>query len=272
MNQIFRYFKSINPVYLLMLIVALLIGTGFGFSVVQAQRTQPINSESPAPALAPAAEAITALPRTITVVGEGQLTIKPDMAQTNIGVEIIGDSVKMASAQAAETTVAVLAALKAAGIAEGDIQTSGYNVWVERPYTPEGVPGEKFIYHMGNNFTVTIRDLDKIGAVLDAAIEAGANNIYGVNFNVSDPTDLKAEAREKATADARSKAQTLAGLNQMTLGQVISVSEVIGGNGGYYPGGSNGFFAADGVGGGGGPFVPGELNLNVQLQVTYAIQ
>ena len=272
MNPISRYFKSINLVYLLMLVLALLIGAGFGFTVVQAQRNQPINSEQPALAAAPAAEIITTIPRTITVVGEGQLTIKPDMAQTNIGVEVVGDSVKEASSQAAETTIAVLDALKAAGVAESDIQTSGYNVWVERPYTPEGIPGEKFIYHMGNNFNVTIRDLDKIGAVLDAAIEAGANNIYGVNFNLADPSALKAEAREKATADALSKAQTLAGLNQMTLGQAISVSEVIGSNGGYYPGGANLAFAAQGLGGGGGPIVPGELTLNVQLQVTYAVQ
>jgi len=216
-------------------------------------------------------QAETTMPRTITVVGEGKVRIKPDIAQINIGIEIIGDTVKDASSQAAATMDTVIAALLAQGIEEKDIQTSGYSVWVERPYGPEGPIGES-LYHVNNTVMVTIRDLDKVGAILDTTIEAGANNIYGVTFSVADPSPLMSQAREKAVADASAKAQELAGLNNVTVGEVLSVSEIIGGVGGYYAGSFRGLPAAEGMGGGGGPISPGELEMTAQLQVTYAIQ
>jgi uncharacterized protein YggE len=216
-------------------------------------------------------QAETSLPRTITVVGEGKVRIKPDIAQINIGIEIISDTVKDASSQAAATMNTVLATLTAQGIEEKDIQTSGYSIWVERPYGPEGPTGTTQ-YHVTNTVIVTIRDLEKVGTILDASIEAGANNIYGVTFSVADPNPLMSQAREKAVADASAKAQELAKLNNVTVGEVISVSEIIGGVGGYYAGGFKGLPAAEGMGGGGGPISPGELEMTAQLQITYAIQ
>ena len=220
----------------------------------------------------PRLQAESALRRTITVVGEGKVKIKPDIAQINIGIEIVGDTVQEASSQAADTMDAVLAALAAQGVDQKDIQTSGYNVWVERPYGPEGPTGDT-LYHVNNTVSVTIRDLDTVGTILDAAIEAGANSIYGVNFSVADPSVLVSEGREKAVADARSKAEELAELNNVAVGEVISISEVIGGAAGYYGGGYRGMFAAEGMGGGGaGPISPGELEMMVQLEITYGIQ
>jgi len=134
-------------------------------------------------ALSPGSQAEPALPRTITVVGEGKVRIKPDIAQINIGIEIVGDTVQEASSQAADTMDAVLATLAAQGVDQKDTQTSGYNVWVERPYGPEGPTGDT-LYHVNNNVSVTIRDLDTVGTILDAAIEAGANSIYGVTFSL----------------------------------------------------------------------------------------
>jgi uncharacterized protein YggE len=219
----------------------------------------------------PELQADTALPRIITVVGEGKAKIKPDIAQINIGIEIVGDTVKDASSQAADTMDAVIATLTAQGVAEKDIQTSGYNVWVERPYGPEGPTGDA-LYHVNNTAMVTIRDLEKVGTILDSTIEAGANNIYGVTFSVADPSQSMSEAREKAVADARSKSEELAGLNGVSVGEVISISEVIA-PGGYYAGAYRGLAVAEGMGGGGaGPISPGELELVVQLQITYAIQ
>jgi uncharacterized protein YggE len=225
-----------------------------------------VNPASPEP------QADTTLPRTITVVGEGKVKTKPDIAQINIGIEIVGDTVKDASSQATETMDAVIATLTAQGVATEDIQTSGYNVWVERPYGPEGPTGDA-LYHVNNTAMVTIRDLETVGTILDSAIEAGANNIYGVTFSVADPSLSMSEAREKAVADANAKAQELAELNNVSVGEVISISEVIGGVGGYYAGGYRGLAYAEGMGGGGaGPISPGELELAVQLQITYAIQ
>jgi uncharacterized protein YggE len=220
----------------------------------------------------PRLQAEPALPRTITVVGEGKVKIKPDIAQINIGIEILGDTVQEASDQAADAMDAVLAILTAQGVEQKDIQTSGYNVWVERPYGPEGPTGDT-LYHVNNTVSVTIRDLDSVGTILDATIEAGANSIYGVTFNVADPSPLMSEGREKAVTDARSKAEELAELNNVAVGEVISISEVIGGAPGYYAGGFRGLSPAEGMGGGGaGPISPGELELTVQLQITYRIQ
>ncbi|MCB0064061.1 MAG: SIMPL domain-containing protein [Caldilineaceae bacterium] len=228
----------------------------------------------PFAAWAPVANAQSAntatTPGTITVVGEGTVRIKPDIARVQIGVEVMMSSVKEASEANKATLEAVLTALQEQGIAEEDIQTSGFNVYAER-FGPNGpLPDDQVNYRVSNNVAVTVRDLDTLGAVLDAAIEAGANNIYGVEFSLDDTSPIESEARASAVADALAKAEDLAELTGTTVGNVVSISEVIGNGGGYYS--SNFAEAARGLGGGGStPVSPGELELLMQLQVTYAI-
>lgn len=219
-----------------------------------------------------AVETTSTLARTITVVGEGTVKIKPDIAQANIGVEVMEPTVKEASSEAKDVMDAVLQVLKEQDVDEKDIQTSGFSVWTERPYGPEGSAREEVLYHVTNQVAVTIRDLDTVGAVLDAAIEAGANNIYGVTFSLDDPSQVESQAREKAVANAQAKAQELATLNGVEVGDVVSVSEVIGGRGGYYAGGVREAALAAGMGGGGGPIAPGELELTLQLEIVYTVQ
>ena len=212
------------------------------------------------------------VPRTITVVGQGTVRIKPDVAQANIGVEVMESTVQEASSAAKATMESVLTALRQQGIDENDIQTSGYSIWVDRPYGPEGMPSDNPVYRVNNTVSVNIRDLDSIGAVLDSAIEAGANNMYGISFSLDDPSQVESEAREKAVANAEVKAQELAELNGLQVGDVLSVSELIGGAV-PYPGAFQEFAAAPGLGGGGaGPISPGELSLTMQLQIVYAAQ
>jgi hypothetical protein len=209
--------------------------------------------------------------RTITVVGEGQVSAAPDTAQASIGVEVIDADVKQATSRAAETMENILATLKAQGIAETDIQTSYYNVWVERPYAFQGgEQADEILYHVNNNVMVTIRNLDKVTTILGAAIEAGANSINSVTFSIADPASLRSQAREKAVANALAEAQELAGFSGIEVGEVVSVSEVISG-GAYYV---SELKTAEqgGFGGGGGPIAPGDVDLSVQLQITYAIR
>jgi uncharacterized protein YggE len=214
----------------------------------------------------PAASAVT-LPRTITVVGEGTVAVEPDVATVQIGVETTGASAAEASAEATAVMDAVLAALTQLGIPSRDIQTSGFSIWVERPSGPDGQPSDQVIYRVNNSVTVTIRDLSAVGDVLDAAIEAGANNIYGVNFSISDPDEVMAEARKIASQNARARAEELASLHGVAVGEVVSISEVIGG--GAVPVASiNASVAYDR---GGGAIAPGELEMTAQLQVVYAI-
>jgi uncharacterized protein YggE len=219
---------------------------------------------------AQAAQVGATMPRNITVIGEGKVRVQPDIAQATIGVEIVNSDVKQASSDAAAAMEALLTALKAQGVADNDIQTSYYNIWVERPYNPDGSQSTEAIYHVSNTVQVTIRDLSKVTTTLGAAIEAGANTINSVTFNVADPSELEVQARQEAVDNARATAEELATLNGVTLGEVISVSEVI--VGGPIPL-INASYAAEGIGGGAaGPLSPGEVEITVQLQVSYAIQ
>jgi hypothetical protein len=236
----------------LLLLGGLVIGlVGFSHPVAAAQTT-------PVPA-----------GRSITVVGEGKVRVKPDIAQAGIGVEIINPDVKQASDEATAAMQKILDALKAQGVAENDIQTSYFNIWVERPYSPDVSQSTQTIYHVSNTVNVTIRDLSRVTTTLGAAIEAGANTINSITFNIADPAELQGQARQEAVGDAQAKAQELAGLNGVTLGEVVSVSEVVQGPGPLFDTASY----AQGVGGGGvGPISPGEIEVTVQLQVSYAIQ
>jgi uncharacterized protein len=116
---------------------------------------------------------------------------------------------------------------------------------------------------------VIIRNIDDIGTVLNAAIEAGANNIFGVNFAVDDITQIRTQARNDAVQNARDRAEELAGLTGTQIGRVISISEVIGQPG--IPPFAAAQMMADGLGGA-GPIAPGQLQITERIQVTYELQ
>ncbi|MCI0580240.1 MAG: SIMPL domain-containing protein [Chloroflexi bacterium] len=205
----------------------------------------------------------------ITVVGHGEATGTPDQANVQVGVETFAETVDAATTQNQATIDAIMAALEAQGIAREDIQTSNYSLWAEQFYGergPEGIVG----YHVSNQVNVTIRDIGKVGDVLAAVIGAGANNIFGVNFSVADPAALEAEAREKAMADARARAEELARLSNVELGEVRVISEVIQTPPPIFGAGGGGFDMEQGAA---APSVtPGQLNFQVQIQVTFGIQ
>lgn len=211
-------------------------------------------------------ETETAAPpsRTITVVGEGSVQLKPDMAQANIGVEIVNPNLKEANSEATAAMNQVMSSLKDQSILEVDRQTSGFNVWLERPYKPNGSSTDQVLYHVSNQLNVTIHDLNNVSDVLDVAIKAGANNIYGVTFGVADPDKIEATAWEQAMNDARAKAEQLAKLSGAQLGDIISVNEIIDNH-------SDAFTEQDGLDAD-RLVLPGELNLAHQLQVTFNLQ
>lgn len=260
--------------FALMAIVVILAGLvafsqGWLGPVAQAQG---VSKTNPAAVAASTTSSEPGIPRTITVVGEGLVKIEPDIARVSIGVETVDTSVRVATDQSSATVTRVMAALKEAGVAEKDMQTSGFSIWAERDYGPERVSEEETRYRVNNMLNIVIRDLDQVGTVIDAAIEAGANAIHGVSFSIAEPGALEAEARAKAIENARAKAAELATLNDVEVGQVISVSEVVGSGGGYLN--SNfAYLESAKVGlGGGAPISPGELELSMRLQVVYAIR
>jgi uncharacterized protein len=204
--------------------------------------------------------------RSITVVGSGKVSISPDIARVQIGVETMRKSVQEASAENRTTLDAVIEALLDQGIAENDIQTSGFSVFAER-YGPEGPLADDDVnYRVSNSVRIVVRDLDTVGQVLDAAIDAGANNIYGVEFALDDVSAIESEVRAEAVADAQERAADLAELNGVQVGRVLSISEIVAG--GFFPS----FDArAMGLGGGGTGISPGELDVTLQLQVVYEL-
>ena len=206
--------------------------------------------------------------RTITVVGEGMLSLKPDMATIHVGAEARSGTASEAKGMVDERMDSITTALEGAGVDEKDIQTSHYYIHYEQapiPTTGEMSAREnQGAYMVSNMVLVTIREVDKAGDVLDAAVQAGANQVHGVSFTVSDESVWQNQSRAEAMADARERAQELADLAGVELGQVLTVSEIIGGV--QFPG-----LMARPMGGGGG-IAPGELELRTQIQVMFAVQ
>jgi uncharacterized protein YggE len=123
-------------------------------------------------------------------------------------------------------------------------------------------------YRVTNTVDVTIHDMSKIGPVLDTAVAAGANNVWGINFALDNTDALGVQAREKAVADARSRAQSLAKLQGLSLGPVVSVSEVVGERSGPVRPMMMTFNASmgDGV-----PVASGELSYSSEIEVVYSL-
>jgi uncharacterized protein YggE len=203
--------------------------------------------------------------RTITVSGEGRVSLPPDVVSMQFGVDVLDPELGAAQTAAAERMDAVIAALQAAGVAERDIQTSGYSISVERNYERADQPITG--YRVSHTVSAKVRQIDQAGAVIQAAVDAGANNIYGVWFALDDPAEAVRQARERAVADAKARAEELARLTDATLGPVQAVVE------GYSP-------ATPYIAGAGyaedarsaAPTIsPGQTEVVVTVTVSYAI-
>lgn len=169
----------------------------------------------------------------IWVSGEGTLSLPPDLATLDFGVEVSAPSVSEANEQAATAMDAIIEALKERGVKDEDIQTSRYSVYPRYNYVEEekgGVRSGKEVltgYRVNNRATVKLRDLDVIGEVIDEVVAAGGDvvRISNIRFTLEDPKPKMAELREMAVADAKAKAGHLAELSDVTLGRLIYMSE-----------------------------------------------
>jgi uncharacterized protein YggE len=176
-----------------------------------------------APALA---QAIA--PAAISVTGEATVSVPPDLAQIDGGVSSDAKTAREASDANNAAMGKVLLALKRAGIEEKDIQTSRLSL---QPQYAPALPGRQLTqpvivgYLASNRVTIRVRDVSKVATVIDTLVSAGANNIGGVNFMVSQASKLLDDAREQAVADARRKAEIYAKAAGVTLGAPLSISE-----------------------------------------------
>jgi len=205
---------------------------------------------------------------TITVVGSGSASGSPDIANVEIGVESRDADVGAAFTATNEKIDAVIQALVDVGVAREDIRTTGLNIYQDNYPRPMENGGDLPVeYVVSNQIRITVRDIDLVADAINAAVGAGANNIYGLNFGIDDREGLEAEARAAAMENARTRAGQLAELVGVELGQVVNINESMGGFGPFEV--SNLADAREMGMGGGAPIEPGQLSVSVQLQVTF---
>ena len=175
-----------------------------------------------APAMAPTAA--RAVERLVTVSGDATVAVAPDTAMIRLGVTSQGKNAREASDTNAKQMTALLAAIKEGGIADRDVQTSRLSL---QPQYDQSKPGAARLlgFQVTNQVTVRIREIDKMPAFLDRAIAAGANEMSGIEFIVSEQSKLLDQARDDAVADARRKAELYAKAAGVKLGNVVSITE-----------------------------------------------
>lgn len=163
----------------------------------------------------------------ITVTAEGEARAQPDMATVNIGVQTEGSTAEEAMAKNRQLMSTVLAKIKNVGIADKDIQTSSINVFPEMEPPKPNETGQPKIsgYRAMNSVTVRVLDIAKAGPVLDAAIAGGANQMYGIQFGLQDPSALQTEALTAAVKAARVKADAIAKAAGLQIKGIAAISE-----------------------------------------------
>ena len=234
--------------------------------------------------------------RTLTVTGHGQVTGKPDLATVRLGVETTASTAAQAMAVTGQKLNAVLAAIKALGIEDKDIQTTALNLFPIRrpfpiiqqegeqtptapaieeptptatptpaPFRPVPAPSQIWGYRAVSQVRVTVRDLDKAVWVIDGAVGQGANLVSGVSFGISDPTAKQNQALQKAVQAAQAKADVLAQAAGVSVTGVQSLAK--GGFAGPFPI-SAPAFEGRGIA---VPIEPGQLTLSASVTIVFTI-
>jgi uncharacterized protein YggE len=208
--------------------------------------------------------------RTLSVSGSGQAYLAPDIAYIYIGVHTEKGTAAEAVAENTNQTQKLIKAIQDFGIDPKDIRTTNFSIWPMDQYDPSsGAPTGEKKYAVDNTVYVTVRDLKSLGDLLDTAVQAGANTVNSVQFDVADKADALKQARADAVKDAEAQAQSLAQAAGLSLGEIRSIgfSEAS-----PYP-------VFDGKGGGGAaaeaaavPIQPGQLTFTVNVNVTYALK
>ncbi|MCD7060212.1 SIMPL domain-containing protein [Pelagibacterium xiamenense] len=181
-------------------------------------------------ALAPALPALADDPQMV-LSGTGTVLATPDMATITTGVTTQAETARAALDANTAAMDELIGVLQSAGLAPRDIQTSDFSVSPQYVYSDRRdesgftPPPEIAGYQVSNAVTITVRDLDSLGAVLDQAVTVGANTINGISFSVADTAEIMAQARRRAVEDAIKKADIYADAAGITLGDIVSITE-----------------------------------------------
>ncbi|MFO7921321.1 DUF541 domain-containing protein [Rhodobacteraceae bacterium W635] len=206
-------------------------------------------------------------PATMTLTGRGEVAATPDMATLSLGVVTQGQSAAAALGQNSGQLTRVFEALAAAGVAAEDMQTTRFSIdplWSGRGHD-SGDPAEIAGYAVTNSLSIAVRDLDRLGAVLDAVTGAGANEFGGLRFGLAEPGPVEEEARRAAVADAQARAALYADAAGVEILGIRSIAEG-GGGGAPAPRSERMAVAAMPV-----PVAEGQVNVSAQVSITYEI-
>jgi len=205
--------------------------------------------------------------RTLTVTGTGMVMLTPDVAYISIGVHTENVSAAGAVAENNAKSQAVAMAIKGFGVEAKDIQTTNFSIWPQDQYDDKGTKIGT-IYNVDNTVYITVRDLTKLGDLLDASIRAGANTVNSIQFDVADKTEAISQARKAAVENAQTQAQELVAATGVKLGDVQTIS--------YYD--STPLSADYGKGGGGAmaassvPISSGQYQLTTTVTIVYELK
>ena len=187
--------------------------------------TMTSHAQTPASALAPAAEGTL-----LSVSAQAEASRAPDVASLSTGVVTRAADANAALRANAEQMAKVMAAIREAGIAEKDTQTTGINVNPDYQYA-DNQPPKITGYQASNNVSIKVRDVSKLGRVLDALVASGANQVNGPSFEIDEPEAVYDEARRAALEKARQRADMYAKSLDMRVKRIVSISE----GGGFQP-------------------------------------
>ena len=207
----------------------------------------------------------------IWVTGQGETMAAPDIAVLRVGIEAQEATVAEAQVEAVEAMDGVMKSLIDSGVAEKDIQTQYFNI---RQVTRwDDVKSENIVigYQVTNMVSAKIRDIDKAGTIIDAVAAAGGDfiRIDSIDFSIDDPRGYYDEARQEAVADARARAEQLADLAGVSLGQPTYISEGAQSSSPIYRGG--GIYYDEAMAMPETSISPGEMEVSLTVQVRYAI-
>lgn len=203
----------------------------------------------------------------LSISADGTSEARPDLATINLGVTTEGQTAAAALAENARRMTALTQALRRAGVAERDIQTSNVSVYPQQQYV-EGQQPRITGYQANNSVTAKVRNINNTGRVIDAAVAAGGNTVNGVSFSHAEPDAQLDIARRDAIAEARRRAELYASALGMRVNRIVSVNE----GGGYAPPvpmAVERFAAGDAAA---TPISPGQVETRVSVSVTFELR
>ncbi|WP_460813033.1 SIMPL domain-containing protein [Luteimonas pelagia] len=202
----------------------------------------------------------------LSVSAQGEASAAPDVATLSAGVVTQAGDAQAASRANAQQMSRLMDAVRAAGIAERDVQTSGVSLHPQYRHD-EGTAPSITGYQATNTLNVTVREIDRLGEVMDALVASGANQVHGPGFEIDEPEAVRDEARRRALATAQARAEMYAGTLGLRVRRIVSISE----GGGMGPPMPMMAMARAEAADAGTPIAPGESTLGVNLDVVFEL-